>query len=128
MKPESEGLQQFLLDQMDAVRWLELLGSFKSVQVLLLGRLSSHSAIGIARALEESTREMAQEVLPVLRIIRIHGFQDRAESIHGIKAFVAVRELTGQPVTVCESKSAYGSEELEDEDISSRFRNPIDDP
>jgi hypothetical protein len=42
---------------------------------------------------------MAQEVSSVLRIIRIHGFQDRAESIHGIEAFVAA---TGQPLTVCE--------------------------
>ena len=28
-------------------------------------------------------------------IIRIHGFQHRAESIHGIEAFVAAHELTG---------------------------------
>jgi hypothetical protein len=101
---ESEGLQRFSHDQTDTVRWVELLGTFKSVQVLRLRCISSDSAIGIARALEESTREMAQEVLPVLRIIQIDGFQDRAESIHGFEAFVAARELTGQPLTVCESK------------------------
>jgi hypothetical protein len=47
----------------------------------------------------------------VLRIVRIHGFQDRAESIHGIEAFVAAHELTGQPLTVCESKCAYDWED-----------------
>ncbi len=104
VQSESEGSQRFSHDQTDAVRWVELLGTFKSVQVLRLRCISGDSAIGIARALEESTREMAQKVLPVLRIIRIEGFQDRAESIHGIEAFVAARELTGQPLTVCESK------------------------
>ena len=46
---------------------------------------------------------MAQKVLPVLRIIRIDGFQVHPESIHGIEVFAA-RELTGQPLTVWESK------------------------
>ena len=108
---------------------MELLGPFKSVQVLRLQciSISGDSAIGIARALEDSTKEMAQEVLSVLRIIRIHGFQDRAESIHGIEAFVAAHELTGQTLTVCESKCAYDWEESEDEDTSDyRFRKPID--
>ena len=98
------------------MRWVELLGPFKSVQVLRLQCMSGDSAIGIARALEDSaledsTKEMAQEVLSVLRIVRIHGFQDRAESIHGIEAFVAAHELTGQPLTVCESKCAYDWED-----------------
>jgi hypothetical protein len=100
-------------EEMDTARWLELFGSFKSVQDLQLWCLLEGSTFGIADALEESTKETAQ-VLPILRILRIHGFQHHAENIPGIKAFIAARELTGQPLSVHE-ESKWG---YEDEDTS----------
>ena len=97
-------------EEMDTARWLELFGSFKSVQDLQLWYLLGGSTFGIADALEESIKETAQEVLPVLRILRIYGFQHHAANIPGIKAFVAARELRGQPLTVHE-ESKWGHED-----------------
>jgi len=98
------------------VRWLELFGSFKSVQDLQLWCLYDTGAIELAGALENSTKETAQntEVLPVLGTLRIHGFQHHADSASRIMAFVAARELTGQPLTVVEESKW----ELEDGDTS----------
>ena len=98
-------------------RWVELLGSFKSVQVLRLLFMPLQSGIGIAHALEESsTAEMAQEVLPVLRVIWVDGLRSRGETIHAIENFVAARELTGQPLTVYESNWESDWEEPGDAD------------
>jgi hypothetical protein len=82
----------------DAARWMELLGSFKSVQVLRLLCMPYDAGFGIALALESSTRETAQEVLPVLRFVSIY-----ASHCLDIEWFIAARKRTGQPITVYES-------------------------
>jgi hypothetical protein len=101
---------------MDNARWLELFGSFKSVQDLQLWCLHGSTAIEIAGALGDPTKETAQntEVLPMLRTLRIHGFPHHTGNASRIMAFVAARELTGQPLTVLEESKW----ELEDGDTS----------
>ena len=55
------------------------------------------------RALEESTkREMTQEVLPVLRILRMNETRVHECDTHGISAFVDARRRTGRPLVVYE--------------------------
>lgn len=101
----------------DATRWMELLGSFKSVQVLRLGFMPLDSGIGIACALQESGfREMAQEVLPVLRVILICDLQCRDDTIRTIEKFLAARKLKGQRLTVYESYWKYDWDEPGDGD------------
>ena len=94
-------------DDEDAERWLQLLGAFRSVQVLQLwcewwGRTP---AVLIQRALEESTKvETTQEVLPVLRILRlrlrVNETRVHEGDTHGISAFVDARRRTGRPLVV----------------------------
>ncbi len=92
MNSESEGLQRILRDETVAT-WIELFGSFKDGQDLQLWCMSDVSAIGLMRALEESTKEMVQKPLLEPRILRlwIYGFQDCAQSIHGIEVVLAAR-------------------------------------
>ena len=82
----------------DPAPWLELLKPYNSVEVVeFCGK--DAACTGIASALERSTRKMAQELLPALRVLRIRGFH--TWSIRLITAFVAARQLTDRPVTIC---------------------------
>jgi len=55
---------------------------------------------GIASALEQSTWEMAQELLPALRVLRIRGFHTWSVSNGLITSFVAARQLAGRPIII----------------------------
>ena len=57
----------------DPAPWLELLKPYNSVEVVeFCGK--DAACTGIASALEQSTWEVAQELLPALRVLRIRGF------------------------------------------------------
>jgi len=88
-----------------AGRWLQLLGAFRSVRDLHLWCLSwgRAPAVQMERALAASTkREMAQEVLPVLRILRMNEIRVHESDAHGISVFVDARRRTGRPLVVHE--------------------------
>ena len=98
----------------DTERWLELLGAFRSVQDLHLwcSWWDRAPAVDMERALEESTkREMTQEVLPVLRILRMNETRVHECDTHGISAFVDARRRTGRPLVVHEGPSSCQVEE-----------------
>jgi len=81
----------------DPAQWVQLLTPYNSVEELeLCGRGSP--CTGIACALEHSTGETAEELLPALRVLRIRGFH--TWSIRFITSFVAARQLTGRPVII----------------------------
>ena len=89
----------------DAEQWLQLLTAFKSVQDLQLWCLWWDRALAvlIERVLEESTTtEMTQDVLPVLRILRMNTIRVHEWDTHGISAFVDARRRTGRPLVVYE--------------------------
>ena len=79
----------------DPAPWLQLLMPYDDVEEIKFcaeGALST----GIAKALQQSTQETVQELLPVLRILRIRRFH--SWSIHLIMSFVVTRQLAGRPV------------------------------
>jgi hypothetical protein len=79
------------LEGTDDVDWQHLLRQFSTVQTLHVTRvLAGH----VALALEDITGEMVAEVLPSLDLISL---EDQPAS--SIKKFVAVRQLSGRPVT-----------------------------
>jgi len=82
----------------DPAPWLQLLTPYNSVEEVEFNGKGA-PCTGIASALERSTRKMAQELLPALRVLRIRGFH--TWSIRLITAFVAARQLTDRPVTIC---------------------------
>jgi hypothetical protein len=99
----------------DTERWLQLLGAFRGVQDLHLwcSWWGYAPAVLIERALEESTkREMTQEVLPVLRILRMNETRYHELDTHGISAFVDARRRTGRPLVVYEGPSSEVEEDL----------------
>jgi len=75
--------------------WLELLKPYNSVEEVEI-RGDAAPCTGIACALEQSTRETAQELLPALRVLRIRGFH--TWSIRLIVSFVAARQLAGRSI------------------------------
>jgi len=84
-------------DTADPAPWLQLLTLYDSVEEIELecfGR--GEPCIGFARALQQSTWESAQELLPALRVLRIRGFDSRP--IRLTMLFAAARQLTGRPV------------------------------
>jgi len=81
----------------DPTPWLQLLTPYNSVEKVEFYAKGAPST-GIACALEQSTRETAQELLPALRILGIRGFH--TWSIRLITSFVAARKRTGRPVIV----------------------------
>ena len=107
---------QFISRDNDAEQWLELLGAFRSVQDLHLSCWwwGHPPANLMQRALKESTkREMTQEVLPVLRILRMNETRERECCFHGISAFVDARRRTGRPLVVYGgARSSEGEEDL----------------
>ncbi|KAH9954679.1 hypothetical protein BC827DRAFT_953767 [Russula dissimulans] len=81
----------------DPAPWLPLLTPYNSVEEVEF-RGKGPPCTGIAWALQESTQEAAQELLPALRVLRIRGFPSR--SIRSIMSFATARRLTGRPVIV----------------------------
>jgi len=83
----------------DPAPWLQLLTPYNSVEeVEFCGK--DAACTGIASALEQSTWEMAQELLPALRVLRIRGFHTWSISNGLITSFVAARQLAGRPIII----------------------------
>jgi len=75
-------------DETDVMRWLRLFRLFDCAQELELG--SGYSVYEV-----DGTPKMGQEVLPVLRVLRL----DMGSGVpRFIKSFVTDRELTGRPI------------------------------
>jgi hypothetical protein len=72
--------------------WLHLLRQFPAAQTL---HVSLELTGYIALALEDVTEEMVTDVLPLLELICLE-----AQPVPSVKKFVAVRQLSGCPVTV----------------------------
>jgi hypothetical protein len=100
-------------DFMDDTQWLELLRLFAAVETLHVH--GSEKLVGyVARGLEGVTEETATEMLPALRSLCLEG-----KSLTSVGQFVAIRQLSGLPVTVLgvpaelfersESPSGFGS-------------------
>jgi len=81
----------------DPAPWLQLLTPYNNVEEVEF-RGEGAACTGIASALEHSTRETAQELLPALRVLRIRGFDTSSSRL--ITSFVATRQLTGRPVVI----------------------------
>ena len=80
------------LESMDKREWLHLLRQFSAVETLHIARkLARH----VALALEDVAEEMVPELLPALSSIRLEGLLASS-----VDKFVAVRRLSGRPVTV----------------------------
>jgi len=76
---------------------LQLLTPYSSVEEIeFFGR--GEPCTGFARALQQSTWEMAQELLPALRVLKIRTFDSR--TIRLTTLFAAARQLSGRPVIV----------------------------
>jgi hypothetical protein len=84
---------------MDHVEWQSLLRQFSTVKTLLVG---PKPAVHISLALEDITVEMAAEVLPSLDLIHLEG-----QPAPSINKFIAVRQLSGRPVTVISTKTEF---------------------
>src|SRR5712675_2973401 len=81
----------------DPAPWLQLLSPYNNIEdIEIFGQ--GAPCTGFACALQQSTWEMAQEVLPALRVLRIHGFDFR--SIRLMMLFAAARRLNSRPVIV----------------------------
>jgi hypothetical protein len=79
--------------------WLELLQPFTGVKDLYL---DNRSVRQLTRTLQELAKEGAADVLPALRRIFVQGYDQPgdANAQGAIGAFIAARQLSGQPVTV----------------------------
>jgi len=90
---------------MDHVGWLHLLRQFSTVKTLLVDPdLAPH----VSLALEDITVEMVAEVLPSLDLIHVGS-----QPAPSIEKFIAVRRLSGRPVTVIDSRTEF-KERLKD--------------
>jgi hypothetical protein len=87
------------LEGTDDVQWLPLLRQFPTMRTLHV----SWDLVGhVARALEDITTEMVTEMLPSLELIYIGG-----QPVSSIKKFIAVRRLSGRPVTVIGTRMVF---------------------
>ena len=100
----------------DPAPWLQLLTPYNCVEEVEFCGKGAPST-GIACALEQSTRETAQELLPALRVLRIRGFH--TWSIRLITSFVAARQLTSRPVII--RRLAEKSEDIHWETFDARI-------
>ena len=78
----------------DPEPWLKLLTPYNDVEEIRI----DGPCIGFACALQQSAWETSQELLPALRVLRIHDFGSR--SICLTMLFAAARQLNGRPVIV----------------------------
>ncbi|KAH8985259.1 hypothetical protein EDB86DRAFT_2959878 [Lactarius hatsudake] len=85
----------------DEVEWPDLLRQFSAMKTLCV---SPELAESVALTLEDIARdpEMAAEVLPALDLIFLGG-----QPVSFINNFVAVRQLSGLPVTVVDTETEF---------------------
>jgi hypothetical protein len=81
-------------DNMENIRWLELLHPFTAVKDLYISRVFARR---IAPALQGLIRERVTEVLPALQTLFLEGTHPVQEAIG---KFVAERQLAGHPVAI----------------------------
>jgi hypothetical protein len=84
---------------MDTVEWQRLLRQFSAVQTLKVGWGIAEC---MARTLEDLTEERVVGLFPFLELICL-----QSESALSIEKFVALRELSGHPVTVVDSEEEF---------------------
>ncbi|KAH8980443.1 hypothetical protein EDB86DRAFT_2835333 [Lactarius hatsudake] len=85
----------------DEVEWPDLLRQFSAMKTLCV---SPELAESVALTLEDIARdpEMAAEVLPALELIFLGG-----QPVSFINNFVAIRRLSGLPVTVVDTEAEF---------------------
>jgi hypothetical protein len=81
----------------DSSQWLELFHLFNFVQGLYV---SKRFLPLVAAALQELTAERAMEVLPALRSLSLQELQPFGSVQEAIKSFVAIRQLSDNPVVI----------------------------
>ena len=92
-------LSSLQLRGMGLAEWQPLLLQFSAVKTLYVSpELSEHLAL----ALDDTTEATVAEVLPPLGLIWMEG-----QPALSIKKFIAVRQLSGRPVTVVDSSSEF---------------------
>jgi len=97
LEVQLEGGRQ--LNGTDDIDWLHLLRQFSTVQTLHVSReLARH----IALALEDIAGEMVVQVLPSLHLVHVVG-----QPASSVEKFVAVRWLSGRPVTVVDTEMEF---------------------
>ena len=96
LKVEPEGHQ---LTCADYVEWMRLIRQFPTVRTL---HVSQELAGHVALALEDTTAELADEVLPSLNLIRVVG-----QPASSIEKFIASRQLSGRPVTFIDTEAEF---------------------
>ena len=82
---------------MDPSQWLELFRLLIAVQSLYVSERLVHR---VAAALKELTGEMAMEVLPALRSLRLEGLQPSGPVQDAIQSFATARQQTNNPVVI----------------------------
>ena len=87
----------------DGVEWLYLLHQFSTVRTLYIPWTFARH---VALALEDITVEMATEVLSTLDLIYLEAPR-RPQPASSVEKFVAVRRLSGRPVTVVDTKTEF---------------------
>jgi len=92
-------------DAIENALWLPLFLPFIAVKNLYL---PNDSAPGIAAALQELVGSRIAEVLPSLEYISVRGLTRLGPFKKKIAKFVTARQLSGHPVTVSISPSAFG--------------------
>ena len=85
----------------DNIEWLLLLRQFSRVRSLYVSRDLARS---IALLLEDINEEMVSEVLPYLDLIYLDG-----QPVSSLEMFVAVRQHSGRPVTVVDTKTEFSN-------------------
>ena len=94
------------LDDLDSIEWLQFLRLFPAVETL---HLSGDMVTYIASALEDITEEMVTEVMPALHLLWLDE-EDRTDEdkpVGSIERFLALRQLSGCPVTVVNTKDEF---------------------
>jgi hypothetical protein len=91
-------------DGFEHIDWLEIFHPFTAVKNLYLSEVSE---LRIAPALNELVGGRTIEVLPALQNIYFDGSQSSGSFRHGIRKFVAARQLSGHPITVVWRESRH---------------------
>ena len=81
----------------DSSRWVELFRLFVAVQSL---HISERLVSPIARALQDLTRQMATEVLPVLWTLFLGGPRPPGPVHEAMRSFATARQLSHRPVVI----------------------------
>ena len=84
-------------DDVEKIRWLELLHLFTGVNRLYL---SEDIVPHIGPALQDLVGGSTTEVLPIVRNIFLEEIQPPRPVLEGVEEFIAARQLSGRPITV----------------------------